>query len=132
MSRHIIDELVHGETIELLREKHIATVQVGKGWGQSGWLDLEQIIPNLHGTGCTFHTQDCGFFKSILAHSTYCLVCYDRISPHQLAYWIVRFLHHLGFSTHAKRLGKVVRVTPDGIEIWQIHHRKKVKVEWIT
>ena len=132
MSRHILDELVHGEVVELLREKHISAVQVGKGWGQSGWLDVEQIIPNLHGTRCTFHTQDLGFFKSHLAHQTYSIVCYGHIAPHQLAYWIVRFLRHPEFNTHVKRLGKVILVTLDQIEVWQVHHKEKMKIEWVT
>lgn len=118
MSRHILDELVHAGTLLYLHQHHVPAVQVGEGWGQSGWQDEEQIIRHLHGSRCTFHTQDIGFFKRYLCHSSYCLVCYVDISPLDLSVWIIRFLRHPDFNTHRKRLGKVIKVTPQRIQFY--------------
>jgi hypothetical protein len=39
-------------------------------------------------------------------------------------------LRHSLFNTHAKRLGKVIKVTPTHIEFWEVGRSGKVKVEW--
>jgi hypothetical protein len=130
LSRHILDELVRAETRDELRRKRISAVQVGKGWGQSGWDDEEQLLPHLRGSRCTFHTQDEGFFKRRHRHRTYCIVCYVNITPERLSSWIVRFLRHREFNTHAKRLGRVIKVTPERIEYWEMGHEEKSLVEW--
>lgn len=128
MSRNVLDELIRMTVFKLLKQWRIAIDKVGHGFGQSGWSD-EQIRRTLIGTGKTFHTRDEGYYKPAHRHSTYSLVFYD-VKDDEMAYYIRRFLRHPLFNTHAKRLGKVIKVTPTHIEFWEVGRNSKVKVEW--
>jgi hypothetical protein len=62
----------------------------------------------------TFFTHDEDFWRQSLIHPGYCLVWLDMEDTHGALY-VRRFLRHVDFDTKAKRLGKVVRVHPDGL-----------------
>jgi hypothetical protein len=53
-----------------------------------------------------------------------------NIPPQELSGWIVRFLHHREFNTHAKRLGRIIKVTPERIEYWEVGREEKTVVKW--
>jgi hypothetical protein len=129
MKRHIFDEHCRRSQLTVVRTKVRSVAQVGHDWGERGWSDRNQIIPHLHGSGATFHTQDIGFFDGRLRHADYCLVCYD-VPPGELAQWVLKFLRHSEFNTHAKRLGKVIKVSPAKIAYWELHEPQLKEVEW--
>ena len=62
MKRHILDEHVIASHVEEIRKKIPSVTQIGIDWGESGWDDIEQIIPHLHHSKATFHTLDEDFF----------------------------------------------------------------------
>jgi len=51
--RHIFDENFPALAMQSIRQKITSVNQVGQDWGESGWLDIEQIFPHLHGLRVT-------------------------------------------------------------------------------
>jgi hypothetical protein len=45
MRRQIFDENFPAFAIQAIRQQVASVVQVGQDWGESGWLDVEQILP---------------------------------------------------------------------------------------
>src|SRR5438128_639881 len=119
MTRHIFDEDCPRTQVREIRRKVRSVAQIGEDCAEKGWKDRDQIIPYLHGSGTTFHTQDSGFFDSRLCHADYCLVYYD-VPPGELTQWVLRLLRHDVFRTHRKRLGKVIKVGPSKIVYWEL------------
>jgi hypothetical protein len=129
MKRQIFDENFPAPVVESIQRKVRSVAQVGVNWGEAGWLDVEQILPHLHRSKATFHTLDVGFFKRRYAHRDYCLVYYD-VPEAKLADWVLRFVRHPQFNTHAKRLGRVVKVTPLKMACWEIHESRIKQIAW--
>jgi hypothetical protein len=127
--RHIFDENFPAFAMQLIRQKITSVTQVGQDWGESGWLDVEQILPHLHGLKVTFHTLDAGLFKRRYAHSSYCLVHYD-VPEAELGDWVIKFLRHHNFKTHTQRLGKVIKVKPSKLVYRELHGPRMKEVEW--
>ncbi len=128
MSRHVLDELFDDTVFERLKSQHIAIDKIGAGFGNTGWSD-EKILQALQSSGKTFHTRDHGFYRLSCLHPSYCIVCYD-VPLGEMTLYIRRFLRHPLFNTHAKRLGKVVKITTQRIEFWQRRHSTKTIVRW--
>lgn len=129
MSRHIFDENIPASAVQLIQQRVASVAQVGDTWGESGWLDVEQILPHLHRSRATFHTLDAGLFKRWYSHRDYCLVYYDVLEA-ELARWVLKFLRHRQFNTHAKRLGKVVKVSPSKLVYWEFHEPRIKEIPW--
>ncbi len=127
--RHIFDENFPAFAMHLIRQKIASVTQVGQDWGESGWLDVEQILPHLHGIKVTFHTLDAGLFKRRYVHSSYCLVYYE-VPEAELGDWVIKFLRHHNFKTHAQRLGKVIKVKPSKLVYRELHMPRLKEVEW--
>ncbi len=116
----IIDENVSEIEVWRLREWGIAVRQIGADIAATSISD-ENILPILHRLKRpTFFTRDQDFWDSRLVHAKYCLVFLD-IREHEglIAGTIRRFLRHTAFDSHAKRMGKVVRIHPRGFSFWQ-------------
>jgi hypothetical protein len=128
MSRQVLDELFDESIYEQLKARRIAIDKIGAGFGKTGWLD-EHILHALHGSEKTFHTRDHGFYRRSHAHSSYCLVYYD-VPLGEMSEYVRRFLRHPQFNTHAKRLGKVIKITTQRIEVWQRNHLTKAILRW--
>jgi len=129
MRRHIFDENFPAFAMQTIRQKVASVVQIGQDWGESGWLDVEEILPQLHGSRATFHTLDTGLFKRRYCHSSYCIVYYD-VPEAGLEEWVIRFLRYHSFKTHAQRLGKVIRVSPSKLACWELYAPQMKKIEW--
>lgn len=128
MSRQVLDELLDESVYEQLKAQRIAIDKIGAGFGRTGWLD-ERILQALHGSEKTFHTRDQGFYRHFSTHPSYCIVYYD-VPLREMAGYIRRFLRHPQFNTHAKRLGKVIKVTTQRIEFWQRGRPMKSTILW--
>jgi hypothetical protein len=127
MSRNVLDEQIDEEYYIELR-RHISIDKVGYGFGRAGMQD-EEVRRELHKSGKTFHTQDKGYYHPIHRHHAYCLVYYDVLDK-ELVTYTRRFLRHPQFNTHAKRMGKVVRVTTQYIEVWSLKSENREIIEW--
>ena len=127
MSQHVLDENVIKQNYQALRRR-FSMVKVGDGFGYPSMSD-ENIRSELHHSKQTFHTQDRRFCHPRHRHPTYGLVFYDMEDKDFVSY-VQRFLRHPRFNTRAKRMGKVVRVTLEQIEVWEYHHENQEIVEW--
>jgi len=78
----------------------------------------------------TFISHDQDFWDQSRQHSRYCLVWLDTEETEQ-AQFIRAFLRHPEFNTRAKRLGKVVRVHPDGLTRHHSRHGRPERIAWL-
>lgn len=93
--------------------------------------DDADIIPLLHRLAQpTSFTHDVDFFRRELCHANYALIWLD-LSPLDAARYIRAILRHPDFDTKAKRLGKVVRVHPDGLTLYDSRHGKGKHAAWL-
>ena len=127
MSRQVLDEQIRDTLYQMLKQRR-SFDKVGDGFGQRG-LEDEHICCLLHNTGKTFHSQDSDYYHPKNRHKSYCLVYYEVETP-ELVDYILRFLRHREFNTHAKRLGKVIKVTLQYIEYWEVGKQERTRVEW--
>ena len=125
----ILDENIPDSQRQLLRGWRIQVSQVGHEVGRQGIKD-EEIIPLLHRLKTvTFFTRDIGFYNRQLCHADYCLVCL-AVNQYEVASFVRRFLKHPDFNTKIKRMGKVVRLTHVGLQIWRRHAEKEEEIKW--
>lgn len=128
---NVLDENIPESQRQLLRSWRIRVRQVGHEVGHQGMKD-EEVIPFLHQIGSvSFFTRDLGFYHRHLCHANYCLVCL-AIGEYDVASFIRRFLQHPLFNTKAKRMGKVIRVTHMGMQIWTPYAEKEEKLAWLS
>ena len=127
MSQHVLDADVRQQDYQALRRR-FSMVKVGDGFGYPSISDSD-IRRELHHSKQTFHTQDLDFYHPRYRHPTYCLVFYG-VEDQDFASCVQRFLCHPQFNTRAKRMGKVVRVTLEQIEVGEFHRENRGIVEW--
>jgi hypothetical protein len=75
---------------------------------------------------------DRDFWKRELCLARYCRVFLD-ILEHEgdIAAAVRRLLRHPAFNTHAKRMGKVVRIHPGGVQYRQLGQQALQAVRWV-
>jgi hypothetical protein len=126
---NLLDENVRDDQRTLLRQWRIPFRQVGKEISRAGTQD-DNLLPLLHRLKRpTLFTQDKDFFKRELCHRAYCLVWLD-VANIEVAFYLRRFLRHPAFGSQRHRMGKVVRVHPDGVHYWLAGKAGRVSVEW--
>ncbi|MCW5553066.1 MAG: hypothetical protein KIS67_13015 [Verrucomicrobiae bacterium] len=127
----VLDENLSEIEVWRLREWSIAVRQVGPDVASRSVTD-DNLLPVLHRLKRpTFFTRDRDFWKAGLRHAGYCLVFLDMLEHEgEVAATIRRFLRHPAFNTHAKRMGKVVRVHYDGLHYWQMGVRSLQLASW--
>ncbi|MFA0769442.1 MAG: hypothetical protein OXFUSZZB_002770 [Candidatus Fervidibacter sp.] len=108
---------------------HTRKIGVDIGWA---WMDdVGQVLPLLHSLHQpTFFTLDLGFYHRRFCHDRYCLVVLD-VADTQVAEFVRKFLRHPLFRTKAKRMGKVVLLTTEGIRWWAKGMPKELKAAWL-
>jgi len=126
---NILDENIPESQRQLLHSWRIKSKQIGHEIGCQGMKD-DEIIPFLHKLRSTnFFTRDLGFFRRQLCHSNYCLIILD-IGQYEVASFIKRFLQHPKFNIRTKRMGKVVRITHIGVQVWRLYAEKEEEIRW--
>ncbi len=126
----VLDENFRHEQQAVLLAWGIRTRKVGKDFAAAGTSDADLIPLLLRQPAPTFFTHDEDFWRQSLWHSGYCLVWLDLDDTHGALY-VRRFLRHVDFDTSAKRLGKVVRVHPDGLTVFDCRHGKPKHTTWL-
>jgi hypothetical protein len=112
----VLDENFDENQRSLLRSWRIPSRQIGDEVGRLGMKD-DEVIPMLQQlTRPTFFTRDRGLFESHLAHRRYCLVVLE-VRVREAAIFAKRVLRHPEFNTQAKRMGKVIRASHNGITV---------------
>ena len=126
----VLDENFRLEQQAILAAWKIRARKVGRELARYG-TDDGDLIAVLHRLASpTFFTHDQDFWRQSLIHPAYCLVWLD-MDDRQGALYVRRFLRHPQFDTHAKRLGKVVRVHPDGLTCHHSRHGRPKRIAWL-
>ncbi len=126
---NILDENLPRDQVELLRAWRIRCRWTSRDLALQGLQD-DEIIPRLlRLSRPTFFSRDSDFYRRELAHARYCLVWLDA-DVEETAFFIRRVLNHTALNTQAKRMGKVVRVHPDGLEYWTKAASSPTKLDW--
>ena len=126
---NVLDENFPGDQKVVLRAWGIPFRRIGPDLAHLGAQDPD-IIPLLHQLRqVTFFTQDKGFGRPSLCHPAYCLVWLD-VRPNDAALYVRRFLKHPRFDTQAKRMGRVVRVRHDALQVCQRNRPGWQIVSW--
>src|SRR5262249_10083625 len=129
-SVNILDEDISVIERERLRARKLHVRQIEIEIGRLGMKDRSDIIPLLHSLcSPTFFTRDHGFYHPRLLHSGYCLVHLD-VAFDEVAEYILRFLRHRAFRTHAQHRGKIMRVRPTGASYWQVSTEGEQSTVW--
>lgn len=127
---NVLDENVREDQRAILGQWRIPFRQVGKELSSLGAQD-DVIIALLHRLKHpTFFTEDEDFFKFRLRHRDYGLV-WLSVRSIEAAMCIRRLLRQPSFRTQAQRLGKVARVSIDGVRYWQTGNPELVRVGWV-
>ena len=53
------------------------------------------------------------------------------VGQYDVATFVRRFLRHPGFDTQAKRMGKVIRVSPVGLTYWRLGQHARMFQRWV-
>jgi len=126
---NVLDENVPDSQRGLLQARRIPVRQIGEDIGRKGMNDSE-IIRLLHQLDRpTFFTLDGDFYNRRLCHEGYCLVHLD-IEEEVIAQYIWRLLRYRALNTKGKRMGRVIRILPTGLAVWQIHHEEEGHFSW--
>ena len=89
-----------------------------------------EIFPLLHQfSRVTFFTRDRDFARRHLCHTNYCLV-HLVVGEDEVADFIRRVLRHPELNTRTKRMGKVIRVTSERLQIWRPHAKRREELSW--
>lgn len=90
----------------------------------------ENIIPFLLNIRQpTFFTLDADFYKKEFCHRKYGLV-YLSVDQYDSALFILRLIRHSNFNSVAKRMGRVIRASENGLTVWQPHQEREVVLDW--
>jgi len=126
---NILDENVPLEQRDLLRAWGVRCRVIGQDIAQLSLGD-DNILALLHRLKKpTFFTRDEDFFDRQLCHPSYGLVWLDA-APDEAGIFIRRLLRHPQFATKATRMGTVVRVHHDGLELWQRQRTIMQRMVW--
>jgi hypothetical protein len=126
---NILDENIPASQRQLLKSWRIRVYQIGYDVSRKGIKD-DAIIPFLlEQRRPTFFTRDLGFYECRLCHPDYSLVCL-AVKRSETAAFVRRLLRYPEFNTKAKRLGKVIRVSQTGLQVWQRHAEKELFLFW--
>jgi hypothetical protein len=126
---NILDENVFESQRTLLREWRVPARQIGDDLGRKGMTDHEIIRLLHHLRNPTLFTRDMDFYRAKLCHEKYCLVWLE-VGPLRVAKFARRVLRHRGFDTHAKRMGKVIGVSPTRLSVWSRHAAQAILLPW--
>lgn len=126
----ILDHNITRDQAELLQQWGIHYRQIGFEVGRPEWDDQQEILRYLHKTNrATFFTRDFDFFLPELCHDNYCLVVI-AFPAMETAANIRRLLRHPQFKTKAQRCGKVIKLLPGKIVLWEPGNPNQRSMPW--
>jgi len=125
----ILDENILDRQRLLLEGWKIPARQVGFDLGRKGLKDEEIVVLLRRLRQPTFFTRDRGFYAVELRHRSYAIVV-AAVGQSELAAFARRLLKHPKFDTFAKRVGRIIRIAPRGIALWQMRSQQEVFESW--
>ncbi len=126
----LLDHNIPENQVELLRARRIRPRQIGFEVGRPEWDDHQEILRYLHQRKqITFITRDLDFYNPRLCHPKYCLV-FIACPVLETAKLALQFLGHVKFNSHAKRMGKVVRLSTEQIMWREVNRPAQQTIPW--
>jgi hypothetical protein len=126
---NVLDENIPESQRLLLRKRRMRVRQIGLDIGRKGMTDRE-IVRLLHRLDRpTFFTLDSDFYNRRLCHEGYCLVYLD-VDEDAAGGYVRLLLRQPAFNSRAKRMGCVIRVSPEGLAIWRIRETQERRLGW--
>jgi|DewCreStandDraft_2_1066082.scaffolds.fasta_scaffold00018_4 hypothetical protein len=126
----LLDENIPADQADQLRRWRIRFKQIGLDLGRFGMKDREEILPLLHRLSrVTFFTRDLGFYDLAVCHPRYAIACL-HVPRSEAAAYIRRVLRHPQLNTTAKRIGKVMCITPTAITYWAVGTLHQTRLAW--
>ncbi len=126
---NILDENIPESQRALLKSRRVTVRQIGNDIGRKGMKD-DEIISLLHQYDRpTFFTLDADFYDRSLCHRGYCLV-HLNVEDEMVAEFAHRLLRHRDLDTKAKRMGRVIQVSPSGLSFWRIRQERENRLSW--
>ena len=125
----ILDEKIPASQRALLERWRLRPRQIGVNVGRRGLQDDEIIVLLQHLRRPTLFTRDQDFYDQKLAHARYALV-YLAVEKHEVGYFVRRLHRHAAFTTQARRMGAVARVSSAEISLWRVGGRPEVHLSW--
>jgi hypothetical protein len=126
---NILDENILEPQRQVLLKWGVSFRQIGFEVGRKGMKDTE-IIPFLISLNHpTFFTLDADFCRKSLCHSRYCLV-FLNVGEDEAPAYVRRLLHHPRFSTQARRMGTVIRISATGLSVFYMHALAEEHFPW--
>ena len=126
---NVLDENMLGGRRRRLQSWGIAVRQIGYDLGRKGMSDTMIMPLLLQLRRPTFFTLDADYYKLHLRHAHYALV-YLAVPEPEAAAYIRRVLRHPQLNTIAKRMGTILRVSPEQITVWRLHANEELIVAW--
>ena len=125
----VLDENFPRGQRELLKSWRFPARQIGIDLGREGMKDDELIPFLVQLTRPTHFTLDRGWYERKLVHKRYGIFVLEcRFS--EAAAFTRRVLRYPEFNTQAKRLGKVVRASHDGLTGWTLASESEQHWDW--
>ena len=113
----------------MLEAWRIPVRQIGSDWSQKGLQDDEIVVALRRLNNATLFTRDVGFYRPEVRHRAYCIVVM-KVGQYEVARFVRRFLRHADFNSRAKRMGKIVRLSPSVIASWKVRDAKERPHLW--
>ena len=108
-----------------LRCRVVGVHFASKGAGDPDFIPLLLRLPRP-----TFITADRDFWRARLCHSGYAIAVVADLAENEVAVHVRRFLAHPQFDTAGKRLGRIVRLRPESIGVFNAPNARVVSVPW--
>ena len=125
----ILDENISRAQREALLKWKIKFKHIGFDLSYKGIID-ENIIVLLHSfKQATLFSRDNDLYNYKLRHKNYCIVYVD-INPKEVAVFTRKFLNNEIFDSKSKRMGKIVRITYEGIKWWEFSKEVEQQLFW--
>lgn len=126
---NVLDENVLASQRAQLLRWNVPIRQIGMELGHKGMKD-EALTPFLlRLRRPAFFTRDEGFYRRSLCHPGYCLV-YLGIEGEQAAHLVRALLRHPKVRSWVQRDGRVIRVSTQGISMWEGHAAAEETCQW--
>jgi len=125
----ILDENISRAQREALLKWKIKFKHIGYDLSYKGIID-ENIIVVLHSLKQpTLFTWDNDLYHFKLLHKNYCIVYVD-VKQKDVAVFTRKFLNNEMFDSKSQRMGKIVRITYEGIKWWEFSKGVEEQLFW--
>ncbi len=127
----VLDENISAAEERKLNRWHLRCRVIGVHLASKGTGDPDLIPLLLRLPRPTFITGDRDFWRARLCHSGYAIAVVADLAEDEVAVHVRHFLAHPQFDTAGKRLGRIVRLRPESISVFNAPNARMASVPWL-